>query len=121
MSMDIIERLEDLNAKGTPIPWQCETEVYRHGEPHAIAVWNPVDGHCRVMSANANFYEQAKYDAEKARANTNALPALLAVVKAVVKLVQLRREDQSLEWLEKEMHAEQDLDEALAALREVKL
>lgn len=89
--MNTIERLRELLATGTPLPWQNEQDVYRHGEPHAIAVWNPVDGHCRVMVANGNFPDVAKADAAKALAAVNALPALLAVVEAQAAEIAARR------------------------------
>lgn len=114
--MKIIERLRELEKAAAPVyekPTELENDT-TNGFRGDVRIWNrDIAGDCVAVFRSS---PKARATADHYIATRNALPALLAAVEAAEKLVALRRTDQSLDWLEKELETEAQLDAALRAL-----
>jgi hypothetical protein len=119
--MKVVEKLRELLGKKSPGKWHIEADVYEHGWLGTIATLLPHGFRSIIFSGNHNFPEIAEANAALVVPAVNALPELLAVVEAAEKLVELRKADQSVGWLQAEIKAEWDLCEALDALRKVEV
>lgn len=125
--MDIIERLEELEKAATKSPWgERPTDLDDAGTiiDGAESVYAP---HIfRLAKVGSRLDPRRDANAAFIVATRNALPALLAVAKAAVRLEvalkpQIDDNGRTRYFLKEAVDAQADLDAALSALRGVKL